>query len=254
MTLLRHDQQSPGTRQAVVLDFGDLAAEAERVREKARSDAMAIIERARKEAMTHARAATEQARQSGFQSGMEQGLAEGHERGYQEALAEKQAALADLSARWQAALDQIAIAHREMIDRGADQLLSFAAVVGERLVARVVETDSELAVEQARRALEFVHGEKAATLRVHPEDYPQVEEALPGLLANIGHNREVALVNDPTVDRGGCVVQTAHGVVDSRIDTQIRRLLEILVPFRRQDESAPSAEATQSDEGCDERN
>ena len=49
----------------------------------------------------------------------------------------------------------------------------------------------------------------------------------------------VHLVDDASVTPGGCVVTSGQGVIDAQIDTQLRRIVELLVPDSAHAEDAP---------------
>jgi flagellar biosynthesis/type III secretory pathway protein FliH len=61
-------------------------------------------------------------------------------------------------------------------------------------------------------------------LRVHPDDWAAVEAARPALAARLAKAVELRLVVDAEVGRHGCVVESAAGRLDARLDTQLAAL------------------------------
>ena len=61
-------------------------------------------------------------------------------------------------------------------------------------------------------------------LRVHPEDLAALQQERAGWLAEIGSKADVRVTADPGVGRYGCVVETAVGRLDARLQTQLDAL------------------------------
>jgi len=102
-----------------------------------------------------------------------------------------------------------------------------AAVVELALgVARAV-LDRELAVsvdpgaEALARALALAPGAAPAVARLHPDD-------LAALQQTDASGREVTLVADPAVERGGCVVDSGGRRVDAQLGSALERVAAVL--------------------------
>ncbi|MHC4991292.1 MAG: FliH/SctL family protein [Planctomycetota bacterium] len=210
---------------AVVLDLGDLAGQARRIVDQARLEADRIIEEARNQAQRLEREAEAEAERRGHEQGLEQGRRAGRE----EVLATLRPQLEQLSRSWSEALDDWGHRRHEMMIEAQEDVVVFALEVARKVVHRMIETDGGRAATQVASALELLGHPSGAEVRVHPDDRPLVEEALPGLLGQIDRARDVRLRDDPTITRGGCVVRTAGGEVDATIETQLDRIAEALV-------------------------
>ncbi|MCC5828256.1 MAG: hypothetical protein JJU36_02300 [Phycisphaeraceae bacterium] len=237
MPLIKSPNQSVSMRDTIVLDFGDLARQADRVREDARASAVAIIQHARAEAMALARGTAEEARRKGYQEGLAQGLEEGRASGHQEALQTHQAEFKALIEGWRNGMNELTSTRQAMLNEGAEKILQFALLVASRLVLRTIEVDVRVAVDQVRRALDIILGDKAVIVRVHPEDEPTINEAMPTLLQAMGANAALEVVPDAEVGRGGCIVQAGQGTIDGRIESQLARLIDTLRPLTGQSDN-----------------
>ncbi|MCC8189016.1 MAG: HrpE/YscL family type III secretion apparatus protein [Planctomycetes bacterium] len=89
----------------------------------------------------------------------------------------------------------------------------------------------ELAVETVRHALRLVRDEKKVTLRVAAADADRVAERLEEITAGYPGMGRVDLVPDTSLAPGGCVMETAIGVIDAGLD---RQLAMIEASFRKQ--------------------
>ena len=188
--------RAPGSRRIPATLF-DASGEAARLLDAARSEAQDEVSRAG--------AAARSIRAHAAAEGREEGLA--HATGI--------VASAVLTA------DRIAA-------RTRPQLVDLAFAVAARVLAHAVERDPAAVAEVAARALESARHRAEVTLRVHPEDLAAIRAAEGALEAGLSRARHFELVADPSVGRGGAVVETEAGTVDARLDRQLAALREAL--------------------------
>ncbi|MEM1208696.1 MAG: FliH/SctL family protein [Planctomycetota bacterium] len=235
-------------RDAVVLDLGDLGAQAARLRMQAEARAAQIVGDAEAKAKALVDAAHGQGFDQGKAEGHEQGLAEGREQGRQEALTAKADELAQLVAAWSDVGGQWDGYRRDLEREARETVLDFALKLGERLVHRLVDVDRSIVVDQLAAALSTVLEPSDVKVLINPADRATLEEAMPELLAEFAQFQHVRLVDDGDVGRGGCVVSYGQGEVDATIDTQLRRVLDVILPS--QTRTPADDEAASSDGGA----
>jgi len=248
MPVLKAKQAESASRSAVVLDLGDIARQGEMLKRAARAEADKVLDDARAEAERLAAAAGEEAKQQGHAQGLEQGLAEGRERGKAEALAEHRDQLNALTSAW-TELAEAWEQQREAMRRDAEsRVIDFAVRVAERVTHRAVEADPGRVVDQVAAALTHVLRPAEVEVRVHPDDRPALEAAVPDLVRRFDHLKHLRLADDPAVARGGCVLAQPGGEVDATLDTQLARIASAVIPSAdKSDESAATPAAPPAD-------
>lgn len=239
MPVVKSGQSVPMLRNAVVLDMGDVEAHAQRVLGEARARAAALIEEAERHAAHLTADAEQKGHVQGFQRGMLDGLEKGQREGRDQALAESREQLATLSERWTAAIDDWDAQRDRLFDEAREDVLRFAFALGERIVHRLVRADSTIVADQMRKALDHLSKPSVLQVSVHPEDRSAVEAILPEITSSLGRSTHMHLHDDPTIDRGGCVVATAGGYVDATLATQLDRMAEALLREGRLIEKPP---------------
>ena len=133
----------------------------------------------------------------------------------------KQAGLAQVSTLLLAARAQ---AERDLAS-AKDAAIVLARRMAERIVGRAVELSPELMGEIVAEALAASRARKGTiVLRAHPDDLAAVENERPRWLARVAAGVDVRVVADPAVGRQGCVVETAIGRLDARLNTQLDAL------------------------------
>lgn len=241
MPLLKSDIQRAAMKEAVVLDLGDLGRQAARLRLQAEGRAESIVAAAEVEA----RRIKEAAASKGFDQGLAAGHAEGLARGREEGKAEALSAVSEKVALIQTAWSEAAREwdeHRKLLDRESRQaVLTFAIKMAECLVHRRIATDPTVVLDQVREALSHVLQPYDVSVSVHPDDRPLLEEAMPRLVAEFVQVQHITLVENQQVAPGGCVVSYGQGRIDATIDTQINRIVEMLLP------AAPNAQSNEAE-------
>jgi flagellar assembly protein FliH len=104
------------------------------------------------------------------------------------------------------------------------EVVRLALEVAKKIVHREVHADREIVQTLIRVALSHVAVKSAATVRLHPADYEFVLEHRAASTRPGESGREVTLVADKSIERGGCLVETECGDVDARIDEEFREV------------------------------
>jgi flagellar biosynthesis/type III secretory pathway protein FliH len=111
------------------------------------------------------------------------------------------------------------------LHRAKDAAIVLARRMAERIVGRAVELSPELMGAIVAEALAASRARAGAVvLYAHPEDLAAIERERPRWLARVAAEVEVRVVADPAIGRHGCVVETAVGRLDARLDTQLDAL------------------------------
>jgi flagellar assembly protein FliH len=231
MALIRQSSTGTITRDAVVLDLGDLSRQGEQLKTKARADADRILAEARAERERLLAGAAEEGRAAGHAKGLEQGQREGHEAGRQAALAEMKQRLATLETGWTAALAKFEAERDNMLLEARHDVLRLACVGAELATKRAVRVEPDRVVDQVGAVLALISRPTRLTLSIHPDDRALLEEALPGLTSKYTAATHVEIATADSLDRGSCIARTGTGgEIDASIRTQLERIIESLMP------------------------
>jgi flagellar biosynthesis/type III secretory pathway protein FliH len=158
-------------------------------------------------AEAHARgivAAAEAERSRVFAEAAEAGRAEGHARA--------------------ATLLASAAAERERRLAGSErEIVRLAIEVARKVLGSELAVRPAAIADLAASALAAARDRREATLRVSPADAAALRSAQ-GRLATLVGRARFAIREDPSVERGGAIVDTEAGRLDARIDTQLAAL------------------------------
>ena len=104
-----------------------------------------------------------------------------------------------------------------------------AVKIAEKIIGEELRSSPETIVSIARECLRGVRHEHSLTLRINPGQTEELQRNLNSLIETAGPGRRIQVVPDSAVAPGGCVVDSVVGVIDARLETQLRCLEEILL-------------------------
>ena len=171
-----------------------------------------------------------QARQAGYQEGYRDGLVALE--GFKQTFAHQ--TTLQVGALLKSLGEQLDGLQRQM----AQTLCTSATRIARQAVRSELQLRPELIAIVAQEALDtLVLSARHITLRVHPDDHALVADGAGDLLAA----RSARLVADPTIARGGCVVESDIGVIDASLDARWRRAAASLGAEMPWSDAGPSA-------------
>lgn len=244
MALIKHASATTLTRDAVVLDLGDLQRQGEQIVESARRRAEAVVREAQAERDRLIAGADDRGYQEGLTRGLAEGEVKGLEQGRASALENSRPQFEALQKSWSEALEKFLAARDQMLHEAEQDVLQLAVAIAEKVTKRAVELDPSVVVEQIRAVLAMIVRPTGLVVAVHPEDRALAEQAMPELLRRFPAVNHAQITGDPSLDRGSCVARTAGGAdaadaasspavageIDASIRTQLDRIVETLLP------------------------
>ncbi|MHA7963029.1 FliH/SctL family protein [Paenibacillus sp. CAU 1782] len=224
------DEETISLRDQILADAQAFAderlQEASRECEKMLTEASAQIDVWWLEKRSEDDAAFEQARTSGYEQGFQEGAAAAEEK---------------LRQQWQQDLDAAsdalrgAYAMREQIIQEAEPfLVELSCAIAEKIIGQQLSHAPEMALELIVKSLSRRREQGVITLCVSPQQLPFVQAAREELNMAIDSQAELQILPDSTVKDNGCVIRSAFGSIDARIDTQLEEIKRELIQLAHQ--------------------
>ena len=164
---------------------------------------------ARRRSDNELRQAQQQAEARGYQTGMER------------AEAELRVRLAAIDERVQRLDSVLALIARPLESLDAEverELVELSLAVGKQLARRELRTEPTQIIAIVRESLaQLPLAAREVRVHLHPEDAQTVRERL---AAGAGE-RAWTLIEDPTLTRGGCLVQSEASRIDARMESRL---------------------------------
>lgn len=196
----------------------------------------AILDNARQEAdayLSEAKTQAENMKQLAYAEGKEAGYQAGIEQGKNDVRAEMLEEINNIANSANAIVKSAQHEAQNMILEAERQIIDIALAVARKVLAREIEENPAVVLPLVITALEKVRDQEQIVVRVSMDDFELVNEAKHDLQVMAGCEKSLTVMIDPTITTGSCMIDTAYGSVDSRIDMQftaIQKALQEVTP------------------------
>ena len=207
---IRKEAEEAATR--IVSDAESRIAELE-------SQAIAKVEAAEKEA-------TKRGREAGRDEGFKEGVGE----------------VERLVTRIHVILDRAMEKRGEILEQAETQVVELVLLVARKVVKVISENQKSVVVQNIQQALRKLKTKADVVVRVNMADLELTSSHIKDFVQMAENARSLTVVEDTTIDRGGCVNETDFGEIDARISSQLSeledRILEVS-PIRARGKALP---------------
>jgi len=164
------------------------------------------------------------------------GAAAGREEGFREGRAEVER----LVNRLHLILDRAMEKRSEILEQAEVQVVELVLLVAKKVVKVISENQKSVVIQNISQALRKLKTKADVVVRVNIADLELATEHIKDFVALAENARKMTIVEDTTVDKGGCVIETDFGEIDARISSQLSeledRILEV-APIRARGKS-----------------
>lgn len=120
-------------------------------------------------------------------------------------------------------------ATKEVFEYVAPDILEISIDIAKKIIKKEVESDPQVLINIIVDVLKTISkNEPKINIRVRPQDAQFIKDTLPTVTYQYGIEAKINIIADPSVEEGGCIFQTANGIVDASIDTQIEIIKKAL--------------------------
>lgn len=126
-------------------------------------------------------------------------------------------------------LAQFMSAKNDVFEYIAPDILEISVDIAKTIIKKEVDSDPQVIVNTIIDVLKNVSkNEPKITIRVRPQSVQFIKDTIPNITYQYGIDSKINIISDPSVDEGGCILQTNNGIVDASIDTQIEIIKKAL--------------------------
>ena len=121
-------------------------------------------------------------------------------------------------------------ARKDVFEYIAPDILEISVDIAKKIIKKELETDPQVLINTIIDVLRTVSKNEAKiTIKVHPQSVQFVKDTIPNITYQFGIESKINILSDPSIEEGGCVLQTNNGIVDASIDTQVEIIKKALV-------------------------
>ena len=198
--------------------------EAQQKKQAAEAEALAVTREAQEraasliqEAEAQVAVITDQARKAGFD--------QGHEDGYESGRAEVERLIEQLHTIINHAIEK----RNEIIEESETQLINLVLLIAKKVVKVISENQKNVVINNVIQALRKLKSRGEVAIRVNLDDVGLTTEHVKDFMRMVENVKSITIVEDSSVDKGGCVIETDFGQVDARISSQLHEIEEKII-------------------------
>ncbi len=169
--------------------------------------------------------------EEGYKEGYEKGYNEGYEKGYKEGfekgLKDGDEKVKELIERYKETLEKLNSLREKVYEEAQSEMILIVKEALKKIVSAEIKSSEEFILNVIKETTKNIIDSKKIVIKVSSEDYKFLtsnREKLDSLLSG----KEIEIVEDPGITRGGCLIQTDMGEVDSTVETKLEEVLNIL--------------------------
>lgn len=216
--------------------------EAQTIKAQAENEAQKIIADAREQA-SQIQAKSEIEKDEIKRNSYEEGLKEGKKDGYDSGKEE----VNRLIDRSHKILEAVLNRREQILNETEEQIIQLVLLMTRKVVKVMSENQKSVVMANVLSALKKVKARGDVTIRVNLEDVKLTTEHIKDFTEQVESVSGITVVEDSSVEKGGCIVETDFGAIDARISSQLSELeskiLEIspMKPIQKNPSSAQTA-------------
>jgi len=208
--------------------------QAQKIRQEAEDEAKRILDEARRKAgeleseiQTRVDEVEQQARDKGHRDGRESGFQEGRD--------EVERLVQTLHRIISTAIEK----RNEIIEESETQVINLVLLIAKKVIKVISENQKNVVINNVVQALRKLKSRGDVVLRVNLADLELTSEHIKDFMSMVENVKSVTVLEDSSVDRGGCIIETDFGQIDARVSSQLHEIEEKileLMPIRSKGE------------------
>lgn len=121
-------------------------------------------------------------------------------------------------------LSEIAKNQVRLVHESKEQISEIIVVISRRIINALTESQPRVVYDNIVSVLKLLKGRTELIIRINGEDMASVTKHKKEFLQVIEGIEKIKILEDNTVDKGGCIIDTEYGSIDSRIVTQVKKI------------------------------
>lgn len=210
--------------------LADIEHQAKRILLRAQHQAEQLLAGAQAEAETLKQEGREQGLMEGRREGTAEGLEQGKQAGHQQALNEHRGQLQQAMQALTAVITSLDTGRADLDASALAEVVQLSIAIARRVTKRQGMIDPGVLTANLKDAMRLVIDSSDVRIAIHPEQRATLDAALPELRMQWPNLARVHVLEDASLEQGGCRVFTEHGLIDAGLSGQLDRIAAELLP------------------------
>lgn len=197
------------------------------IRQEANDEKEDILRQAREEAdriLSEAGEEAEKIKKDSIKQGIEKGYRDGYER--------ESGEVKRLVERVQVILNSSIDKRNEIFIETEQQIIGLVLLIAKKVIKVISENQKNVVINNVVQALRKLKSRGEVAIRVNLSDIELTTQHKKDFIEMVEGVKSIKILEDSSVDRGGCIIETDFGAIDARISSQLHeiedRILELM--------------------------
>jgi flagellar assembly protein FliH len=128
----------------------------------------------------------------------------------------------------QSACNQLTNLHETILRNNLDEMHRLVMIIAEKIIRHSIDEQSETILATIEDAIRLAVKSEEFQIRINPQDFEAIQAKKKELIDDISGLDNIVLKTDKSIERGGCILESAHCTVDATVDSQLQVIREAL--------------------------
>ncbi|TFG61168.1 MAG: flagellar assembly protein FliH, partial [Spirochaetales bacterium] len=123
-------------------------------------------------------------------------------------------------------IDKAIERRNQIIDESETQLINLVLLISQKVIKVISENQKNVVINNVIQAIRKLKTRGDIIIRVNLEDVQLTSDHIKDFMRMVENIKSITVVEDSTVDKGGCIIETDFGEIDARISSQLHEIQE----------------------------
>ena len=155
----------------------------------------------------------------------DKGYAAGRDEGFKQGRSEVKRLVDRMHVIMSKAIDK----RNEIIEETETQVIDLVLMIAQKVIKVISENQKNVVINNVVQALRKLKSRGDVVIRVNLSDLELTTDHVNDFMSMVEEVKSITVLEDSSVDRGGCVIETDFGEIDARVSSQLREIEEKII-------------------------
>ncbi|UPA17795.1 flagellar assembly protein FliH [Borrelia puertoricensis] len=115
---------------------------------------------------------------------------------------------------------------KEILESSGEHIMNLVMQIAVKVVKKIIDSQKGVVIENVNEALNKVKNKTNIVIRVNLDDIDVVSHQKHEFISKFDFIKNLEVVEDVNIGKGGCIIETDFGEIDARISSQLDRIEE----------------------------
>lgn len=109
-----------------------------------------------------------------------------------------------------------------------EEMLQLVFSLSKKIIHHEISINPEIILKTLQEAIKYLVVQKRVVIHLNPVDYQYLLTQSEKFPLALGDQGKVKLMEDPSITRGGCLLETPYGKIDATLESQFEEIVSLI--------------------------